>query len=80
VTNTGKAKWCEFAAEIFRQAGMRVAIRPITTAEYAAAAARPSYSVLDTSAYHRLGGPTMPDWKVALAEYFAEWKTLRDKK
>jgi len=77
VTNTGEATWCEFAAEIFRQAGMQIDIRPITTAEYGAPAARPSYSVLDTTAYHRLGGPPMPDWKAALAEYFAEWKELQ---
>ena len=62
----------------FVRPGMKVAIRPITTAEYGTAAARPSYSVLDTSAYHRLGGPTMPDWKAALAEYFAEWRGLRN--
>jgi dTDP-4-dehydrorhamnose reductase len=77
VTNTGEATWREFAAEIFQQAGMQVDIRPITTAEYGAPAARPSYSVLDTAAYHRLGGPPMPDWKAALAEYFAEWRELR---
>ena len=77
VTNTGEATWREFAAEVFRLAGMEVAIRPITTAEYGAPAARPSYSVLDTSAYHRLGGPVMPHWKAALAEYFAEWKGLK---
>ena len=77
VTNTGEATWREFAAEIFRQAGMEVAVRPITTAEYGAPAARPSYSVLDTSAYHRLGGPAMPHWSAALAEYFAEWKGLK---
>jgi dTDP-4-dehydrorhamnose reductase len=72
VTNTGQATWREFAVEIFRLAGMNVTVRPITTAEYGAAAPRPSYSVLDTSAYHRLGGPAMPDWKAALADYFAE--------
>jgi dTDP-4-dehydrorhamnose reductase len=79
VTNTGEATWCEFANEIFRQAGMQLAIRPITTAEYGAPAARPSYSVLDTAAYHRTGGPPMPDWKAALTEYFAEWKELKEK-
>ena len=78
VTNTGEATWREFAVEIFRQAGMRVDIRPITTAEYGAPAARPSYSVLDTAAYHRLGGPAMPDWKAAIAEYFVEWKRLKN--
>ena len=37
MTNTGDATWCEFAAEIFRLAGMQVDVRPITTAEYGAA-------------------------------------------
>ena len=39
VTNTGQTTWFDFAAEIFRQAGMEVALRPITTAEYGAGAA-----------------------------------------
>ena len=76
VTNVGQTTWHDFAIEIFRQAGMQVAIRPITTAQYGAPAARPSYSVLDTTAYHRLGGPPMPDWKAALGEYFVEWKKM----
>ena len=56
-TNTGETTWHAFAAEIFRQAEMTVKLHPITTAEYGAPAARPSYSVLDTSAYRQLGGP-----------------------
>ena len=36
VTNAGQTTWRDFAAEIFRQAGMPIAIRPITTAEYGA--------------------------------------------
>jgi dTDP-4-dehydrorhamnose reductase len=80
VTNTGQTTWYEFAQEIFRCAGMQVAIRPITTAEYGAPAARPSYSVLDTTAYHRLGGPPMPDWKAALVEYCAEWQSQQGAK
>ena len=39
VTNTGQTTWYDFAAEIFRQAEMQVAVRPITTAEYGAPAA-----------------------------------------
>lgn len=77
VTNRGATTWYEFAAELFRQSGMEVSLRPITTAEYGAAAPRPAYSVLDTTAYHDLGGPAMPDWKTALAEYLAEWKPAR---
>ena len=72
VTNRGATTWHDFAAEIFRQAGIEIALHPITTAEYGAAAPRPAYSVLDTTAYHNLGGPPMPDWKAALAEYLAE--------
>ena len=77
VTNTGQTTWLDFAAEIFRLAGLKVAIQPITTTEYGAPAPRPSYSVLDTTAYHRLGGPPMPDWKAALEEYFTEWRNLK---
>lgn len=72
VTNTGETTWHEFATEIFRLAELPVAVRPITTGEYGAPSPRPAYSVLDTGAYHRLGGPAMPDWKDALAEYFRE--------
>jgi dTDP-4-dehydrorhamnose reductase len=76
VTNTGQTTWRDFAAEIFRLADMPIAIQAITTAEYGAPAARPSYSVLDTTAYHQLGGPAMPDWKAALAEYFLDLACL----
>lgn len=72
VTNRGETTWCGFAREIVRLAGLDVPVEPITTAEFAAPAPRPAYSVLDTTAYHRLGGPAMPDWKEALVEYFAE--------
>lgn len=78
VTNTGQTTWSEFAAEVFRLAGMPITIQPITTAEYGAPAARPAFSVLDTGAYHRLGGPAMPDWRAALAEYFGEWKKMEN--
>jgi len=74
VTNRGATTPYEFAGELFRQAGIEIALRPIGTAEYGAAAPRPAYSVLDTTAYHALGGPDMPDWKAALAEYSAERK------
>lgn len=72
VTNGGETTWRQLAIEIFRLAEMQVVVRPISTAEYGAPAPRPSYSVLDTEAYRRLGGPPMPDWKAALAEYFCD--------
>jgi dTDP-4-dehydrorhamnose reductase len=72
VTNGGATNWHEFACEIVRLAGLKTDLAPITTEEYGAAAPRPAYSVLDTAAYHRLGGPAMPNWKDALQEYVAE--------
>lgn len=70
VTNTGATSWYGFAREIFRLAEMDVAVEPISTTDYSDPTPRPTYSVLDTTAYHRLGGPPMPHWKEALADYF----------
>lgn len=69
ITSTGGATWHQFAAEIFRQAGLEVDLHPIPSSEYPGKAPRPPYSVLDTARYHRLGGPPMPSWQEALAEY-----------
>jgi dTDP-4-dehydrorhamnose reductase len=77
VTNSGATNWYDFAVEIFKLAGVDVKITPITTAEYGAPATRPAYSVLDTTAYHSLGGPPLPDWKTALEEFFEERKRLQ---
>lgn len=68
VVNTGATTWHDFAQEIFRQAGLKVTLERITTAQYGAAAPRPGYSVLDAGKYHALGGPPMPSWQQALAE------------
>jgi dTDP-4-dehydrorhamnose reductase len=72
VTNVGETTWYDFAAEIFRLAGLPVELEPISTSEYGAKAPRPPYSVLDTSKYHALPGrPAMPLWQSALGEYLA---------
>lgn len=71
VVNTGSTNWLGFATEIFRLANKPMRLEPITTAQYNAPAPRPAYSVLATTKYHALGGPVMPDWKAALAEYLS---------
>jgi dTDP-4-dehydrorhamnose reductase len=76
VVNRGATTWYDFATEIFRQSGLDVPIERITTAAYGAKAPRPQYSVLDTGKYHLLGGPAMPTWQDALAEYLAERRTI----
>lgn len=71
VTNRGATTWHDLAAEVFRLAMLPVKLEQITTAEYGAPAPRPCWSVLDTSKYHALGGPAMPEWREAVAEYLA---------
>jgi len=77
VTNRGETTWYEFALAILRHSGMDASVEPISTAEYGPAAPRPAYSVLDTSKYHATGGPEMPEWNAALAEFFADWSLSR---
>ncbi|SLN73553.1 dTDP-4-dehydrorhamnose reductase [Oceanibacterium hippocampi] len=63
--------WCGFAREIFRHvAGPR--IRPIGSAEWPSAAARPANSRLDCSHIREVFGIVRPDWRVALAALLAQ--------
>ena len=68
-TNVGSTTWCGFAREIFRLAGIAVAVTPITTPQFRAKAARPSYSVLNCSKLEAAIGRPMRPWQEALAEY-----------
>ncbi len=72
VVNSGSTTWYDFAHEIFRLAGIATPIDPITTEQYNARAQRPRYSVLDTAKYHALGGPVMPSWQAAVADYLGD--------
>lgn len=75
VVDRGAVSWCEFAVELFRQAGVNTRVEAITTQEYAKTkepiAPRPKYSVLDTTIYARLGGPGLPTWREGIAAYLA---------
>ena len=72
VTNAGDCTWYEFAAEIFRQAGLTPALTPITSAEFGAAAKRPPYSVLSNEKLTAVGVPKPRPWQEALAAYLTE--------
>lgn len=68
-TNQGETTWKGFAEEILQQAGMEVEVQATTTADWGAAAGRPSYSVLDCGKLHNTTGLPMPDRTDALARY-----------
>jgi dTDP-4-dehydrorhamnose reductase len=70
--NAGEATWFDFAREILDRSGCRdVALRPIDSATLARPAARPLYSVLDTTRYERRTGRSIRSWRDALAEHLA---------
>jgi dTDP-4-dehydrorhamnose reductase len=72
-TNTGQASWWDFACEIFALAGEDVErVRPSTSEDFPSKVKRPKYSVLDQSAWSKVGMETMPEWREALNEVFPE--------
>lgn len=68
-TNEGLCSWYEFAVEIFRQSGMDVHIRPVTSEEYPAKAKRPHNSRMDKRKLEENGFERLPEWKDALSRY-----------
>jgi dTDP-4-dehydrorhamnose reductase len=72
IVNAGCCSWHEFATAIFELAGTPRMVTGISSAEYGAAARRPSYSVLSTETYQRLGLPPLRPWHEALAAYLQE--------
>jgi dTDP-4-dehydrorhamnose reductase len=74
VAGSGQCSWYEFAAEIFRQAGKDVQLRPCPTEEFPRPASRPAYSVLRSE---RDGAPRLPEWREGLADYLSERAVAR---
>jgi dTDP-4-dehydrorhamnose reductase len=72
VTNAGDCTWYEFAAEIFRRAGVTAELSPITSAQFGAPARRPPYSVLSNDKLAAAGVTAPRPWQDALAAYLAE--------
>lgn len=66
----GYISWYDFTKEIYRQAGYKTEVLPVTTEEYGLSkAARPANSRLDKSKLTENGFMPLPDWKDAVARY-----------
>src|SRR5262249_26530140 len=74
VTNADSCTWYELAAEVFRQAGLKPSLTPITSAEFGAPARRPPFSVLSNAKLASVGVALPRPWPEALAAYLAERK------
>lgn len=71
----GYISWYDFTKEIYRQAGLDIKVRPVTTAEYGLSkAARPFNSRLDKSKLVKKGFAPLPTWQDALSRYLKEIK------
>ena len=69
----GYISWYDFTKEIFKQAGYKTAVIPVTTAEYGLSkAARPFNSRLDKSKLLENGFKPLPTWQNALSRYLKE--------
>lgn len=69
----GYISWCDFACEIYRQAGYKTEVVPVSTAEYGLSkAVRPLNSRLDKSKLKDNGFNPLPDWRDALKRYLKE--------
>src|SRR6476659_7896916 len=69
IAGGGQCSWCEFAQEIFDQAGVECRVMAGTTEMLARKAPRPAYSVLGTQRPEPI---RLPQWRRGLAEYLAE--------
>ena len=66
-TSSADTTWFELAQEVYQRLGADPArVRPVRSADYAAAAPRPAYSVLGHAAWAAAGVPPIGDWRDAL--------------
>jgi len=67
--NSGNTSWHGFAVEIARLLQADVRVVPVATSGFPRPAARPPYSVLDTSRLEKMLGRPMPHWRDGLRRY-----------
>lgn len=75
-TNEGICTWHEFACAIFKTAGIEMNVLPVSSAEYAAKAKRPSNSRMSKEKLVENGFEKLPSWQDALERYITELNKL----
>jgi len=66
IAAAGETSWHGFARAIVSRVGSTTTVIPIASYEYAAAAARPGHSVLDTTKFRHAFAFALPQWMVDL--------------
>ncbi|MFH0908879.1 MAG: dTDP-4-dehydrorhamnose reductase [bacterium] len=72
VAAAGACSWFDFARAIVARVRPGIDVTPMSSSELKYPAARPPFSVLDTTRYTQLTGHSMPTWQQGLDEYLAE--------
>ena len=68
-TNEGLCTWYEFATEIFRQAGKKITVHPVTSEQFPSKAKRPHNSRMSKDKLEANGFDRLPTWQDALNRY-----------
>lgn len=75
----GYVSWYDFTKEIYKKAGLKTAVTPVTTEEYGLSKAkRPFNSRLDKAKLKENGFVPLPDWQDALKRYLKEIGEIAD--
>jgi len=74
-TNEGVCSWYDFACAIFRMAGKKMNVIPVSSEEYAAKAKRPCNSRMSKDKLEEMGFERLPAWEDALERYLQELNT-----
>ncbi len=70
--NSGSTSWHGLAEEVFRIAGLDVAVKPIDHTEFPTPTERPAYSVLNTDRLRQTGATEPRPWQQALKDFMKE--------
>ncbi|MFA7169246.1 MAG: dTDP-4-dehydrorhamnose reductase [Candidatus Paceibacterota bacterium] len=73
ITNSNTCSWYEFALEIFRQAKLKPVVKPVKSEEFAAAAKRPTHSMLINTKL-----PPLRPYEDALRAYLIETGKIKE--
>lgn len=73
-SNEGVCSWYDFAGAIIEEEGLNCTLHPILSKEFAAAAKRPCYSVLDKSKIKETYNLEIPHWRSSLKKCMAQMK------
>ena len=76
VTSRGNISWCDFAREIFAQAGLDIKVSPQTTAELGRPAPRPAFSTLNVGKLEEFLGVPCITWEKCVSGHLAQTGAL----